>query len=55
MKSRKSWISQFCLPWKEWEDGAKVVWKIEKVEMKSIVVDKEAHSGKSWSISGSKN
>ena len=23
--------------------------------MKSIVVDKEAHSGKSWSISGSKN
>ena len=24
-----------------------MVWKIEKVEMKSIVVDKEAHSGKS--------
>lgn len=27
--------------------GKKVVWKTEQVEMRPIVVDKEAHSGKS--------
>lgn len=44
--------SQFCLQWKEWEHGGKE-W-LEKVGMKSVVVYKEAHSGKSWFLSSDK-